>query len=78
MPWFYFGFFDGQQCQEDQVGRELPHLGVARAIAEQSAHKMRKQAAMTGETLTGCGFVIENEQHERLLIVPLDDPCPRR
>ena len=76
MPRFYFDFHDGQQHHEDAEGCMLPDLATARMIAEHSVREIRAEACKMGRTFSGCGFIIENEEHEPLSVVPFDDVQP--
>jgi hypothetical protein len=76
MPRFYFDFHDGQQHHEDDEGCVLPDLGAARAIAQKSVRELRAESIKSGRTFAGCGFIIENEEHEPLAVIPFDDVPP--
>lgn len=76
MPRFYFDFHDGWQHHDDEEGCELPDLEAARAIAEQSVRELREQGRESGQSYSGCGFIIENEDREPLAVVPFDAERP--
>jgi hypothetical protein len=73
MPRFYFDFHDGHQHHEDNQGCELPDLEAARGIAEHTVRGLKAETDRSGRTFSGCGLIIENADHEPLLVVPFDD-----
>ena len=60
----------------DAEGAVLPDLMTARMIAERSVREIRAEGCRSGRTFSGCGFIIENEEHEPLSVVPFDDVQP--
>ena len=48
----------------------LPDLETARMIAEHSVREIRAEACRSGRTFSGCAFIIENEHHEPLAVIP--------